>query len=290
MAHFYSDLRPETLGCLVYPSWSRVPELRRAHFTARPSQRPRGQGQACATARDNLPPAGSLPYQPLPRMPPKTDCSPASFTTDREQFSPLSEDDSSSFECSSLVLSPDGAPTPRLGSGDEAGGLRTRKVGQGASETRRKKARSRARVKSEASATRQRKNRRIKANDRERNRMHNLNDALDALRCVLPTFPDDAKLTKIETLRFAHNYIWALTEALRMAEQGRQAYVPNSRGPSFELTSSPSLCPPSPSSSDWDCSHSAESLSPQSSADEMFPAAQQERTHSLHSPPFAGFV
>lgn len=61
-------------------------------------------------------------------------------------------------------------------------------------------------------------NRRAKANDRERHRMHNLNSALDALRRVLPTFPDDAKLTKIETLRFAHNYIWALTETLRIPE------------------------------------------------------------------------
>ncbi|MCI4376330.1 hypothetical protein PGIGA_G00187340 [Pangasianodon gigas] len=61
-------------------------------------------------------------------------------------------------------------------------------------------------------------NRRAKANDRERHRMHNLNSALDALRRVLPTFPDDAKLTKIETLRFAHNYIWALTETLRITE------------------------------------------------------------------------
>ncbi|MCJ8730501.1 hypothetical protein PDJAM_G00185250 [Pangasius djambal] len=61
-------------------------------------------------------------------------------------------------------------------------------------------------------------NRRAKANDRERHRMHNLNSALEALRRVLPTFPDDAKLTKIETLRFAHNYIWALTETLRITE------------------------------------------------------------------------
>nr|XP_004658578.1 neurogenin-2 [Jaculus jaculus] len=62
------------------------------------------------------------------------------------------------------------------------------------------------------------KTRRLKANNRERNRMHNLNAALDALREVLPTFPEDAKLTKIETLRFAHNYIWALTETLRLAD------------------------------------------------------------------------
>ncbi|NWZ74156.1 NGN2 protein, partial [Acrocephalus arundinaceus] len=66
-------------------------------------------------------------------------------------------------------------------------------------------------------AQRIKRSRRLKANNRERNRMHNLNAALDALRDVLPTFPEDAKLTKIETLRFAHNYIWALTETLRLA-------------------------------------------------------------------------
>ncbi|XP_032365809.1 neurogenin-3 [Etheostoma spectabile] len=64
----------------------------------------------------------------------------------------------------------------------------------------------------------QRGRRRMKANDRERSRMHNLNSALDALRSILPALPEDAKLTKIETLRFAHNYIWALTETLRMAD------------------------------------------------------------------------
>lgn len=65
----------------------------------------------------------------------------------------------------------------------------------------------------------QRGRRRMKANDRERHRMHNLNSALDALRSILPVLPEDTKLTKIETLRFAHNYIWALTETLRMADQ-----------------------------------------------------------------------
>ncbi|KAG8185451.1 hypothetical protein JTE90_022382 [Oedothorax gibbosus] len=62
------------------------------------------------------------------------------------------------------------------------------------------------------------KTRRLKANDRERNRMHNLNSALEKLRTVLPTFTDETKLTKIETLRFAHNYIWALSETLNMLD------------------------------------------------------------------------
>lgn len=72
------------------------------------------------------------------------------------------------------------------------------------------------------------KHRRQKANDRERNRMHTLNEALDRLRCVLPTFPEDTKLTKIETLRFAHNYIWALSQTLNVA--GREGEVTLSVG------------------------------------------------------------
>lgn len=62
------------------------------------------------------------------------------------------------------------------------------------------------------------RNRRMKANDRERNRMHTLNEALERLRLVLPTFPEDTKLTKIETLKFAHNYIFALEQVLQSDE------------------------------------------------------------------------
>uniref|UniRef100_A0A1A9WW78 BHLH domain-containing protein n=1 Tax=Glossina brevipalpis TaxID=37001 RepID=A0A1A9WW78_9MUSC len=56
--------------------------------------------------------------------------------------------------------------------------------------------------------------RRLKANDRERNRMHMLNDALERLRITLPQLPEETKLTKIEILRFAHNYIFALEQVL----------------------------------------------------------------------------
>lgn len=55
-----------------------------------------------------------------------------------------------------------------------------------------------------------RKERRGKANDRERVRMHGLNDALEVLRTTLPGAPDDGKLTKIETLRFAVDYMHSL--------------------------------------------------------------------------------
>uniref|UniRef100_A0A674I1U6 Neurogenin 3 n=1 Tax=Terrapene triunguis TaxID=2587831 RepID=A0A674I1U6_9SAUR len=138
--------------------------------------------------------------------------------------------------------------------------------------------RGRTKAKSEVVLTKQKRNRRMKANDRERNRMHNLNSALDALRSVLPTFPDDAKLTKIETLRFAHNYIWALTETLRMADHsllsvGQQelAREPFRQPPTtaclLELTSPGSISP-----CEWDSLYSpvsqTGSLSPTDSLEE----------------------
>ncbi|KAI7797040.1 putative neurogenic differentiation factor 2 [Triplophysa rosa] len=57
--------------------------------------------------------------------------------------------------------------------------------------------------------------RRNKANARERTRMHDLNSALDNLRKVVPCYSKTQKLSKIETLRLAKNYIWALSEILR---------------------------------------------------------------------------
>lgn len=64
---------------------------------------------------------------------------------------------------------------------------------------------------------------RFKANQRERNRMHSLNAALDRLRAKIP-FPQDTvlydnsravqKLSKIETLRLAQNYILLLKDVL----------------------------------------------------------------------------
>ena len=56
--------------------------------------------------------------------------------------------------------------------------------------------------------------------------MQMLNCALEKLRLVLPAFPDETKLTKIETLRFANNYIWALTESLKAIEAGRPLPFP----------------------------------------------------------------
>ncbi|KAM9377420.1 neurogenin-1 [Pholidichthys leucotaenia] len=128
----------------------------------------------------------------------------------------------------------------------------------GQQQQQQQKKRRRGRARSEATVHLVKKNRRLKANDRERNRMHNLNDALDALRGVLPAFPDETKLTKIETLRFAHNYIWALSETIRIADlqAGKSGDAPL-------LISPPCLAEaPSPGSDSWSSSASSSSSSP----------------------------
>ncbi|KHJ87512.1 Helix-loop-helix DNA-binding domain protein [Oesophagostomum dentatum] len=63
------------------------------------------------------------------------------------------------------------------------------------------------------------KQRRVKANSRERQRMHGLNDALDLLRQYVPITTQHQKLSKIETLRLARNYIYALQRMLNTGQQ-----------------------------------------------------------------------
>lgn len=58
---------------------------------------------------------------------------------------------------------------------------------------------------------RERNIRRLESNERERMRMHSLNDAFQALREVIPHIRLERKLSKIETLTLAKNYIKALT-------------------------------------------------------------------------------
>ena len=53
------------------------------------------------------------------------------------------------------------------------------------------------------------------ANARERNRMHGLNEALDELRKHVPCQTKTQKLSKIETLRLARNYIRVMAETLQ---------------------------------------------------------------------------
>ncbi|XP_034425737.1 class A basic helix-loop-helix protein 15 [Hippoglossus hippoglossus] len=62
-----------------------------------------------------------------------------------------------------------------------------------------------------SSSTKERSLRRLESNERERQRMHKLNNAFQALQEAIPHVKTDKKLSKIETLTLAKNYIKALT-------------------------------------------------------------------------------
>ncbi|XP_040823412.1 protein atonal homolog 1 [Ochotona curzoniae] len=70
------------------------------------------------------------------------------------------------------------------------------------------------------------KQRRLAANARERRRMHGLNHAFDQLRNVIPSFNNDKKLSKYETLQMAQIYINALSELLQTPNGGEQTAPP----------------------------------------------------------------
>ncbi|KAL0983926.1 hypothetical protein UPYG_G00134840 [Umbra pygmaea] len=61
------------------------------------------------------------------------------------------------------------------------------------------------------SSGKERNVRRLESNERERQRMHKLNNAFQALREAIPHVSLDKKLSKIETLTLAENYIKSLT-------------------------------------------------------------------------------
>ncbi|XP_018426457.1 PREDICTED: class A basic helix-loop-helix protein 15 [Nanorana parkeri] len=62
--------------------------------------------------------------------------------------------------------------------------------------------------------------RRLESNERERQRMHKLNNAFQALREVIPHVRAEKKLSKIETLTLAKNYINTLTSTILNMSNG----------------------------------------------------------------------
>lgn len=56
--------------------------------------------------------------------------------------------------------------------------------------------------------------RRLRANDRERRRIQSINGAMEALRRVIPNTQNDRKVTKLQLLKLAQNYIRHLSEIL----------------------------------------------------------------------------
>ena len=73
---------------------------------------------------------------------------------------------------------------------------------------------------------RERNSRRLESNERERMRMHSLNDAFQGLREVIPHVRLGRKLSKIETLTLAKNYVKALTNVI-CEGRGEEPAYPN---------------------------------------------------------------
>uniref|UniRef100_A0A3B5KCD0 Si:dkey-34f9.3 n=1 Tax=Takifugu rubripes TaxID=31033 RepID=A0A3B5KCD0_TAKRU len=63
------------------------------------------------------------------------------------------------------------------------------------------------------------------ANIRERKRMLSINSAFEELRCHVPTFPYEKRLSKIDTLRLAIAYIALLREILMSGDVLKRALV-----------------------------------------------------------------
>lgn len=121
------------------------------------------------------------------------------------------------------AAAPGSPDRPQQGAGPEPKGARSRAArgAPGGAGGRRRAAGGRR----ESSAQR-----RLESNERERQRMHKLNNAFQALREVIPHVRADKKLSKIETLTLAKNYIKSLTTTVLAMSSGRLP-VPDGPGP-----------------------------------------------------------
>ncbi|XP_055589927.1 protein dimmed [Uranotaenia lowii] len=81
--------------------------------------------------------------------------------------------------------------------------------------------------------------RRLESNERERMRMHSLNDAFQSLREVIPHVKKERRLSKIETLTLAKNYITALTDVIIVMRGDGDNSSATSVSATISTTSSP---------------------------------------------------
>ncbi|XP_037093866.1 protein dimmed-like [Pollicipes pollicipes] len=76
----------------------------------------------------------------------------------------------------------------------------------------------------QGAANRERYLRRLESNERERIRMHGLNAAFHNLQEVIPPVSMERKMSKIETLTLARNYIMALTNVICEIKGGHKPF------------------------------------------------------------------
>lgn len=115
-----------------------------------------------------------------------------------------------------LELEPDTEPGSSEQEGSEAS-LRISGPWRGslkAKEGKRQGAGGGRRRRQHGSSNKERSIRRLESNERERQRMHKLNNAFQALREAIPHVKTEKKLSKIETLTLAKNYIKSLTSII----------------------------------------------------------------------------
>uniref|UniRef100_A0A182VUD9 BHLH domain-containing protein n=1 Tax=Anopheles minimus TaxID=112268 RepID=A0A182VUD9_9DIPT len=99
---------------------------------------------------------------------------------------------------------------------------------------------SAARRRKGAMNAKERNLRRLESNERERMRMHSLNDAFQSLREVIPHVKKERRLSKIETLTLAKNYITALTDVIIvMRGEGEAAAAANGTLPHHSAATLP---------------------------------------------------
>ena len=78
----------------------------------------------------------------------------------------------------------------------------------------------------------EKRQKRTDANDRERQRMGQLNVAFNHLRNVLPKHGNERELSKYETIHLAKNYIRSLNELLCQADGSRPSSSHHQQHPS----------------------------------------------------------
>ena len=88
------------------------------------------------------------------------------------------------------------------------------------------------------------KNQRSAANMRERRRMVHLNDAFEVLRETIPVFPYEKKLSRIQTLKLAIDYISFMTEFLQDTSPNHQHQQQPSMAASNPHPHQPTTAPP----------------------------------------------
>lgn len=134
---------------------------------------------------------------------------------------------------------------------------------------------------------------RLKVNSRERKRMHDLNQAMDGLREVMPYAqgPSVRKLSKISTLLLARNYILMLSSSLEEMKKLVGEVYGGSAGVQSRAATHAAVSPAGPPAAHLPLHPLAQSLhSLVASAPSALPAASPAAVPSAHSPPATSFL